>query len=384
MYCPRCGDSIEKDEVYCNKCGNYLGQQQQNNFLPNTQLRDKFKKIFFLVVFSTVTLALIFVFIIGKAQDKSFISSNNYENFDETSKPASPTKKNKYSTVIITDNTYHNVKIDKIGDAHKLISKDSISQKNNCPADIKIIENEIIEKYNILAVNLCEMDVELAREIGNVFRNIYVDYPSVKGYLTNLSLVNVPLSNSYIAAFMPAFKFATSDYSSTYPWVMKTQILLNTRYFLNSELLEASIIDGSSSGHFPPNATKYSPVAHELGHYLSFLAMMKNYQLNSILLVDGGNVNDFYDLYSDFSDGDYSLKILQEAYKDYKNDTKTALGFDKWRETISKYAVAKDNDGNYIYDETIAEAFHDVYLNKEKAENASKYIIRVLKEKLKD
>ena len=41
----------------------------------------------------------------------------------------------------------------------------------------------------------------------------------------------------------------------------------------------------------------YSPVAHELGHYLSFLAMMRNYDLESILLVDNKNVNLFYDVY---------------------------------------------------------------------------------------
>ena len=35
-----------------------------------------------------------------------------------------------------------------------------------------------------------------------------------------------------------------------------------------------------------------------------------------------------------------------------------------------------------IYDETIAEAFHDVYLNKDNAKDASKYIVSILKKKL--
>jgi len=45
-----------------------------------------------------------------------------------------------------------------------------------------------------------------------------------------------------------------------------------------------------------------------------------------------------------------------------------------------------DNNGDIslgdIYDETIAEAFHDVYLNKENANIASKYIIEKLKQEL--
>ena len=74
---------------------------------------------------------------------------------------------------------------------------------------------------------------------------------------------------------------------------------------------------------------------------------------------------------------------LEEAYNRYKADTKDTIGFDEWRGTISKYAVAKDIYGKYIYDEKIAEAFHDVYLNKSNSTVASRYIIKVLKEKLK-
>ena len=58
------------------------------------------------------------------------------------------------------------------------------------------------------------------------------------------------------------------------------------------------------------------------------------------------------------------------------------MSIDEWRSTISNYAVARDNSGQYIYDETIAESFHDVYLNGQQAQDASKYIVEVLKKKL--
>ena len=57
---------------------------------------------------------------------------------------------------------------------------------------------------------------------------------------------------------------------------------------------------------------------------------------------------------------------------------------DEWRGTISQYALAKDNSGAYIYDETIAESFHDVYLNGDNAKDASKYIYTVLKSELEE
>lgn len=417
MFCPKCGDKVEQNELYCNKCGNFLGNNvqfnqdnnQYNNFssintstnesnIPNNQIYNyqqltpnnttNSKKIFIGIGAGVSFLVLMFVcaFIISSGKEKYYFSTNNQDNTEEIAQ--SPTansttsKKGKYSTVIITDNTYSGVKVSTSKDAHDLIVKDSVNQKNNCPSEIKEIENEIISKYGITAVNLCEMDVEFAKEISNVFGKIYEEYPSVRGYLTNISLINASLSDRYIAAFMPVFNFATSNSTSTYPWVIKTQVLLNTTYFLNTARLEASVKDGSNSGHFPPNSTIYSPVAHELGHYLSFLAMMKHHELNSILMIDNNNIETFYDIYSDFGDGKYSLEMITEAYNNYKNEVGTTLDIDAWRGQISNYAVAKDNNGDYIYDETIAEAFHDVYLNGDNANVVSKYVVSVLKSKL--
>lgn len=393
MFCPKCGDKVEQNEFYCNKCGNYLSNANFNNHAQNKFNNKKMVLTGLGVGLGVLFLLFITIFTINFTINASkanyYFSDNNYENKDEinqnnntTSYSSSNKKKSKYSTIVITDNTYSGVQISKKQDAYDLIVKDSVSQKNACSAEIQAIENDIIEKYGITAVNLCEMDLDFAKEIDNVFKKIYDEYPSVRGYLTNLSLINAPLSNGYIAAFMPIFNFATSDTASTYPWVMKTQVLLNTTYFLNVTRLEASVTDGSNSGHFPPNATIYSPVAHELGHYLSFLAMMKYYEMNSILLIDESNVSELYDLYDDFCSGDYSLDMIKEAYENCKRDTNTSLEFDEWRATISSYAVARDNNGDYIYDETIAEGFHDVYLNGENAKEASKCVVSVLKERL--
>ena len=427
MFCSKCGASIELNKKFCSECGmpfdisqNNISSQNianfnqqsfnnsnsgsnihgfnennnnpqivntknyyQQNYIPSN--KNNKKMIFVgvgmgLGVFLILCLILYFM---DNSNRNYYFNTNHYEQNDEiTQSTGSSSKKGKYGTVIIYDNTYSGVKINKDSDALSLIVKDSVDQKSNCPSEIRKVEDDIIKNYGITAVNLCEMDVDFAIELGNVFKKIYDEYPGVRGYITNLTLVNVSMSDNYIAAFMPVFNFATSDTESTYPWVIKTQVLLNTSYFLNKERLEASVTNGSSTGHFPKNSTIYSPVAHELGHYLSFLAMMKKYKLDSILLVDSNNVSTFYNLYDDFGKGNYSLTMINEAFEKYKNDTNSTISLDEWRGTISNYALAKNNSGEYIYDETIAESFHDVYLNGDNASTASKYVVSVLKEKL--
>ena len=123
------------------------------------------------------------------------------------------------------------------------------------------------------------MDYSLAYEFNKVIDYIYNNYPKSRGYLTNLTLKNMSVEdNTTIAAFLPTFQFATSSSISTYPWVYKTQVFLNSSYFLNERKLESTVVSSSESGHFPKNANKFSPVAHEMGHYLSFIVLMKHYK----------------------------------------------------------------------------------------------------------
>lgn len=389
MFCGKCGSPIDPNRIYCGKCGNCLNNNQQipndlssNSFNNNStnNIKKPINKFFF--IGSGIMVAILIAFIIFNNTGNYYFSDDAYGNNEEinssTNTKSDTTKKGKYKTAIIYDNRYSGVKIVDDDDAYKLIEKDSISQKDKCPTEIRKIEDGIIEKYGITAVNLCEMDIDFAKEIDNVFKLIYEEYPMARGYITNLTLVNTTMSEGYIAAFQPTFPFV----DDSYPMVFKTQILLNTSYFLNPKRLESSVQNASSTGHFPPNATIYSPVAHELGHYLSFIASMKHYNEDSILLVNEKDENVFYKIYADFVDGGFSLQMIKEAFEKYKKDTNTQLTLNEWRGTISAYALAKDNNGDYIYDETIAEAFHDVYLNRDNAKDASKYIVSVLKEHL--
>lgn len=285
-------------------------------------------------------------------------------------------------TSIVYDNQYlKQFTISNQKDIERLIVTDSVKQKTNCPNNIVRIENEIIQNYGILAVNFCEIDEEFARELRDVVKFVYNNYPNARNYLTNLTIANVGENATYMAAFMPIFTFATSNTSTTYPQGVKSQIVLNAKYFLNNSKIKNTVNYATKSGYFPPNTSRSSTVAHEFGHYLSYVAMLNNYETKQLNYVPSSQASLLYKVYNDFNEGSYSYKILTEAYEEYKKIYKDS-SFDEFRKSISQYAIAKDKSGRYIYDETIAEAFHDVYLNGDLAEPASKYIIEVLNSKL--
>lgn len=384
MFCNKCGNKVEINQKYCSKCGNVLlyNKQNEENVASNKKLLIG---IIIIIVISLLVIGISIYFILNNNSNYYFdnkivTNETEKENQNQTSSSNSSTKKGKYKTAIITDNVYSGITVNSIEDANELISEDSVNQKkSDYSSEIIKVENEIVEKYDITAVNLKEMDVDFAKELENVIKNIYENYPKAKGYLTNLTLTNLDMSeNDVIALFRPVFTFGTSNTSTTRPWIIKTQVQLNAKYFLNPERMDTAVAASSNSGHFPKNATKYSPVAHEFGHYLSFIALLNYHSTDSIRIVNDSQIQEYYSIFKDFGNGDFSKKMLDEAYQNYIKDNGD-IDFDEWRGKISQYALAKNESGDYIYDETIAEAFHDTYLNGENSNIVSKYIVEILK-----
>ena len=401
MFCPRCNNNVNNNAKYCTKCGNFLGNnvsngqnnfnnipyQNMNNQNRNTNMNNyyqnnhnKKKNNTMLISICSLAGVLLFVIVIYL-----FINRGSYFFIFENNQSGnwSFSSRNKYKTSVVTDNFYDNVTINSVSDAKNLIVKDSVSQKGNCPSEIKKIEDDMIKKYNITAVNLCELDIDIAKELSNVLHVIYTEYPSAKNYLTNLSLHNrgrYDDENTY-AEFYAFYLFAEGK--SKYPKVYKAPIHLYANYYLNIDKLELDIKNCVSIGHFPPNASIYSVLAHELGHYLSYIAVLKENNVSSFLVInDYTEYKRLLNVVPKTSDNKFSKNLINTAYQRYIKDTNSTYTFDQFRGTISKYALSKDEKGNYLYDETIAEAFHDVYLNKDNAKPASKYIVQVLKEKV--
>lgn len=286
-------------------------------------------------------------------------------------------------TSVKYDTVYKNQNISTKNDAVALIKKDSNIQKQKCNIkEIDKLETSLETKYKIEAVNLCELDKSVLENVDNVIDFVYKEFPNTKGYITNLALVNEEDTTGYIVAFMPSFAFASSASLTSYPNVKKTQVLFNAGYFLNLQKLKRSVKNAAVTGWFAKNTSVESLIAHEFGHYLSFLISMNEYKMDSILVINQSKSGDYNKLLGAYNKGKVAEKIISEAYENYKKDTGKNISLIDFRKSISEYAVATDDKGNYIYDETIGESMNDYYSNGENAKEASIYIMNVIKEKI--
>ena len=251
------------------------------------------------------------------------------------------------------------------------------NQKWQCKNEYNIvkIEDTMSNKYGIKTVCLCDMDYDTAKKISDVFDKFFALFPNTYGKLTNVTVNNAINKDDYIAYFQPIYQFVNNNNDiNEYNKVNKTQILLNSYYFLNKDV---TIKDDL----YVNEATKESLIAHELGHYLIFLAVLKENNVDNIVLVNKENEEKINNVLNNINNSNTSKAILDESISLYNNKYKENLNIEQLASNISNYAY--NNAKINIYDEVIAEAIHDYYLHETNTNKYSSIIIEVLKNRLR-
>ena len=287
-----------------------------------------------------------------------------------------------YNTSLIkTDNIYNDIKIHDINDAYQIIKKDFDFQEFKCFKNNEVtkIEENLEINYLIASVNFCDISLNESKKIADVIEKVYKLFPSIKGYLTNITITNAKEKNEYVAYFEPKYEFVNINNDlNEYNKVNKTQILLNSYYYLNEDILNAKLSDVIGNDYVK-SATFESLIAHELGHYITFVAYLKENNIDYITLVTKDNYNQINNLIINYDKGEYQREIVTSAYNNYLIKYNN-VSFDSFILGISNYAGIKGKD--YIYDETIAEAIHDYYLHDKNASKSSLEIVNILKHRL--
>lgn len=377
MKCIKCSEEIEIDDNFCPCCGSctphgYLYfKDNQNKKIPKDNNIGSLFSLSALLIITFVIMMLVG----GKDIFKPYI---------EIKKEIYSLKYGYKVSLMNTDNQYTLVAVNTINEAKELIKEDIIKESWKCSKNINValIEKELSENYNIPSVKLCDISEEEAIKIKSAIDRVYNLFPNIKGYLTNITITNVSIKDEYIACFEPAYTFVNSSSNiNEYNKVNKTQILLNSYYFLNKDILTNGLKEVTKENYYPEKATFESLIAHELGHYITFVSLLKTYNIDNITLVTKDNYEEYQNILKILNDQSYSKELVEYSLNNYNQKYSTNITLEEFANNISGYAAHKE-DGNIIYDEVISEAVHDYYLHENNSSKSTIQIINTLKERL--
>lgn len=385
MKCLNCEAEIESDDNFCPKCGHWTARgykffnnsENLNNIMKGNEVKQSSRL--------SVLISLVFFLIILFIGMLIFRGNNLFKPLIYVKKQIDSYHYGYHTSIMKTDNVYHKVSVDNINEAYALIKQDFDSQTWKCMHDIETykLEKELEENYTIASVNFCDISYDEVIKIKKVIDNMYTLFPNIKGGLTNITITNTYSKEDYVAYFQPMFEFINSNEDiNLYNRVNKTQILLNSYYFLNEGILNRDAESYMSDDFYVNGATWESMIAHELGHYIVFKLFLKEKNVDNVTLVTAENYKIVYNYMQEYDSGNFAKEIVSKAIDNYNLKNKLAVDDETFAMAISKYASVKDIDEHILYDETIAEAIHDYYLHQDNCKAESAEIVKIILNRL--
>ena len=376
---------IESDDNFCYKCGHwtakgygFLKNNDGNRIINNGEVAKQNNRFSFLIGIVSIGILIFFASFLIKGNDvyrSIFFIKRQIDSYVYG-----------YNTAMIkTDNIYNGKNIESLEEAQSFIESDLSNQSWKCSNNLETFrfEADLETKYDIASVDFCDISYEEGEKIVNVIEKMYTLFPNIKGSLTNISITNATTNSEYIAYFQPMFQFVNPNMDiNNYNKVNKTQILLNSYYFLNEDIMSNSVSSVVGDNWYVKDVTWESTIAHELGHYITFKAYLKENGLENIIFVTKDNEQIINNALERYDSGDFQNNILNTALNNFNSKYMTNLNIETFVKMISEYAGAKDQFGKLIADEAIAEAIHDYYLHGNNANIISMEIVNVIKAKL--
>ena len=379
-HCLKCGIEVEVDDNFCPECGHWTTKGY--SFLND---KDNLKVINGKVVIKqnqvSYLISLMFLFMILSIGICMYRGIDILKPFIYIKREFISHKYGYNTTILDNNNQYYNKNVFTLDEAKNIINEDFSSQSWQCSdaIDVSKLETEIENNYDIVNVSFCEISLTEAERIKKTIDNIYNLFPNIKGYLTNITITNALNKNDYVAYFQPIYQFVNSTNNiNDFNKINKSQILLNSYYFLNENTLNKNVKDN----WYVNDATYESLIAHEFGHYITYVTLLKEKNIENTILETKDNKTDIEEIKNIIKSGTYTEELVTSAINNYNYSNNTNLEISGFAELISNYAKQKNSKGNYIYDEIIAEAVHDYYLHGSNSNKASLEIISILKKRL--
>lgn len=370
---------------------------------------NKRKKIIILSVLSIIGITVcitIRVYCDKQSKEYNYTNYVDYEENSDTEEENSDTeeenmKNNKDSTEDITEiinNYQYNTDelneifnegyyIDDEDIAREIIriQGDALRKTASDNEEIREIEKRLEDTYEIEAVNLQDLDLEMAQYIEEACKYMYNRYPSLKGFLTNIAVQeDISVTDGIIAKYETQTFIEPPEEYDLYPFCIKRQILLNAEDFYKPQRMKNMIKRSIMEGHWRENTTITSIFIHELTHCLLDSIVYKNNGLDKVVCITEEKGDAFTECVTQDLAINQTLEkdICNTAYKNYLLENEECT-YEEFCLQISGYAVGLQEDGGISYGETIAEAMTDIYINGDNCTSASKAIINEMEARLK-
>ena len=234
-------DEIETDDNFCYKCGqwtargySFLKDKENVNMIMNGATVKQSGRLSMLGSLLALAFIIFTIMLVIRGEDL-------FKPFFYLKKQAFNYIYGYNTSLMKTDKKYNRKSINSYEEAIEFIKKDTSNQDFYCfnDIDVSIMASSIEEEYSIPSVSFCDMSVEESTKIKNVIDKMYLLFPNVKGALTNITITNASSKSEYIARFQPMYQFVNINESiNSYNKVNKTQILINSYYFLNEDIMK--------------------------------------------------------------------------------------------------------------------------------------------------
>lgn len=385
MRCLNCNYELENDDNFCPMCGHWTARgysyfnnsENLKNMMHGYELRQNGKlSVLISLVFLGIVLFIGMLLFRGNNLLKPLIYiKKQFDNYNYG-----------YNvSVMKTDNIYNKISISNIEEANAFIKQDFDRQVWKCMHDIETyrLEKELEEAHAITSVNFCDIKHDEVLKIKQVIDGMYTLFPNVGTGLTNITITNTKSKDDYVAYFQPLLEFVNpGEDINIYNKVNKTQILLNSYYFLNDEILNRDVESYIGNDFYVNGATWESMIAHEFGHYIVFKLFLREKNIDNITFITSSNEATINNTIREYDNGTFASDIVVKALNNYNNKYNLNISINEFTSSISKYANTKNVDGKIIFNETIAEAIHDYYLHRDNCKNESYEIVKIILDRL--
>lgn len=244
--------------------------------------------------------------------------------------------------------------------AAKQPKEKSFRDKINDAQTKEDLRSVLIEKYgetNVAKGFTENHDLQMIKRALNTISELEERYPFMRGAINGFHYIVDP-GGTTAAEIKSIFSGATGETRQTFG--------LGVHF---SKVDDPKLFSGAERGFDIPNMTPESVVAHEFGHAIH------NYLLGRML--KDAKKKGFFDTYNMMDDIRKS-KTLQRLEKEAKKSIGYKKALPSFRHEISGYASDAKSYGGSPTKEAFAEAFADVYTNKDNASEVSKAYVKVL------